>query len=160
LHRRDIIIIIKRMMVSVGTKHLSPFGCIEVRKLVWGRGNSGKPVIKYNVPLRSDGASFRIQHKGNSVGMGWGETKVDHSGGPGLPSVDLLAISQLLLEDIGGTAKDMKVVKISEGPPGSAPNIMGAESCFRIGKVIPEPDCMGNCHWPEGGIRHRGPVDG
>lgn len=92
--------------------------------------------------------------------MGWGETKVDHSGGPGLPSVDLLAISQLFLKDISGTAKDMKVVKISEGPPGSTPNIMGAESCFRIGKVIPEPDCMGNCHWPEGGIRHRGPVDG
>lgn len=91
--------------------------------------------------------------------MGWGETKVDHSGGPGLPSVDLLAISQLFLKDIGGTAKDMKVVKISEGPSGSAPNIVGAESCFRVGKVIPEPDCMGNCHWPEGGIRHRGPVD-
>jgi hypothetical protein len=62
-------IIIKMEFVVTVSKELVPGRCIEVWKTSWVTSNGGEPVVIYDMELRSDGSSVKVQNKRNGGAM-------------------------------------------------------------------------------------------
>ena len=92
--------------------------------------NGGKPIIKYNMILGSDGSCFKVQHQRRGAGVDRGESHQLAQVGTSLPTRYLLAILQLLLESVDWASKHMQIVELGLWEPGLGEYIMrGKTGC-------------------------------
>ena len=89
--------------------------------------------------------------------------------GARLPMWKLLAIGDLLVEDVDGTSPNMEVLELGVGPPSLGEDIVGAQTRGLVGHLVvqqdgmlyghgPEP-CVGDVRPMDGRVEHHGPCD-
>ena len=137
-----------------------PLWCAEV----WQRrrigGDGGKPVIEDDMELGSNCASVEAEDKGDRGCMFGAHADKDLSLGARFPTWKLLAIGDLLVEDVDGTSRNMEVLELGVGPPSLGEDIMGAQTRGLVGHLVVQQDGMLYCQGPEPCVGDIRPVDG
>ena len=110
--------------------------------------------------LSGDASSVRIQEERNCGCMIRREAEADVPGGAWLPTGNLLAIRNPLVQHIARAAPNHEVVELGMWPTLTGEEIFWRESAVHFGKVVVEKHRMIHSHWPQLGIGHFRPMDG
>ena len=110
------IIIVREVLVGTFAEEVLPLRGAEVGQGCWVRGDCCEPVIEDDMKLGSDGSSVKAQNEGDSGGMLRAHANENLSLRAGLPAWQLLAICDLLVEDVNRTPPHVKVLELRVGP--------------------------------------------
>jgi hypothetical protein len=102
---------------------MAPFRAVEVGELQWISHNRSKPIIECHMELRGDVAGLQIEDQRDRTGVAIADTDVDTAFRTGLPSRDLLASRDSVIEDVDRTAPHMDVSKLGLFPAGSSEDV-------------------------------------
>ena len=106
------VVVIGEVLVGTFAEEVLPLRGAEVGQGRWVGGDCCEPVVKNHMELRSDGSSVEAQNEGDSGGMLRAHANEDLSLRAGLPAWQLLAVRDLLVEDVNGAPPHVKVLKL------------------------------------------------
>jgi hypothetical protein len=151
--RRDFLSLIVfigwKVLIGGFTEQGVPIGAVEVGELGRISHNCSKPIIERHMELRSDGAGLEIQDKGNRTRVPIAHPHVHVALRPRLPSRDLLAARDSVIEDVDWTAPHMEISKLCLRPAGPGEDIDRGETALLRGHTVPDIDSVSNSHRPE-----------
>jgi hypothetical protein len=146
----DVIVLIGRKVLIGGfTEEGVPVGAVEVGEFGWIGHNSCEPIIEGHMELRSDGPCLEVQHQGDRTRVPITHPHVHVAFRARLPSGDLLAARDSVIENVNRTAPDMKIAKLCLRPAGPGEDVDGREPIFLRGHAVPNIDGVSNGHRPE-----------
>jgi hypothetical protein len=106
---------------------MAPFGAVEVRELQRIGHDRSEQIIEGHMELRSDVAGLKIEDQRDRTGVPITDANIDTALRAGLPSRDLLASRDSVIEDVEKTAPHMDVPKLGLFPAGSGEDIHWGE---------------------------------
>jgi hypothetical protein len=146
----DFIVLISRKVLIGGfTEQGVPLGAVEVGELGWIGHNSGEPIIERHMELRSDGPCLEVEDQGDRTGVSIAHPHVHMALRPRLPSRDLLASRDSVIENVNRTTPHMEISKLCLRPASPGEDVDGRETVFLGGHTIPNIDSVSNSHRPE-----------
>lgn len=153
-------VLILNILVFRFTEQLLPLRAVEVGKLLRSAGHRGKPVIKHHMVWGGDGPGARVEHSRSGGQMFVGNTNKDNTFAFGLPSWQLLSISNALVQKVGRRSPDMNVMEAALGLASGCEDIHGRQSSRRVGHAVVDVHGIVNGQGPKRGVGHFGPVGG
>jgi hypothetical protein len=160
-HCLDFIILVGwKILIRRFTEEGVPIGAVEVGELGRISHNSGKPIIDRYMELGSDGACLEVEDQGDRTRVPITHPHVHVALRSRLPSRDLLAARDSVIENVNRTAPHMKISKFCLRPPSPGEDVDGGEAILLRGHTVPDIDGVSYGHWPELRIGDGGPVNG
>ena len=157
---RGDVFVIKNVLVSAFTEEFVPFISAEVGHLLGINCDRGKPIVKDDVKLWSNGSCVEVQDKWDTGGMIGTQANEDLTFGPGGPTWEFLSVGDLLVQDIHRASPYMMVVEFGMRPSGFGEDVVGTDACRGIRHVVVEKDGVIHCQRPEASVGDVGPMDG
>jgi hypothetical protein len=149
-NRLNLIILIGReVLIGRFTEEGVPVGAVEVRELGWIGHNGGKPIIEGHVELRSDGSCLEVEDQRDRTRVPITHPHVHVALRARLPSRDLLASRDSVIENVNRTAPHMKISKLCLRPAGPGEDVNRRETVPLGGHSVPDIDSMSDSHRPE-----------
>jgi hypothetical protein len=152
------VVVVEDVLVRRIPKEPNPFIRLKVGQF-GVRGNGGEPIIKHDMKLGCDCSRVHAEDKGNSAGVHQGVSHVHGALGAGLPTGNLLAVSDCRVQDVDRATPNVKVMELPLFPSGSSENVTWGDSSVQTGDMIVQEDGVLNGHGPESGLGHVGPVN-
>jgi hypothetical protein len=121
--------------------------------------NSGKPIIERYMELGSDGAGLEIQDKGDRTRVPITHPHVHVAFRARLPSRDLLAARDSVIEDIDGAAPHMQITELGLRPSSPCEDVDRGETGLLGGHTVPNIDGVADSHRPELRVGNGWPVN-
>jgi hypothetical protein len=107
-HVLDFIILIGwKILIGRFTEEGVPVGAVEIRELGWIGNNCSEPIIEGHMELRSDGACLEVKDQRNRTRVSVAHPHVHVALRSRLPSRDLLASRDSVIENVDRTAPHM-----------------------------------------------------
>jgi hypothetical protein len=151
--RRDlldfIVFIGRKVLIGGFTEEGVPVGAVEVGELGRIGHNSCKPIIERYMELGSDGPRLEVQHQGDRTRVPITHPHVHVALRSRLPSRDLLASRDSVIENVNRTAPHMKISKLCLRPARSCEDVNRRETVLLGRHTIPNIDSVSNSHRPE-----------
>jgi hypothetical protein len=144
-----IILIGRKVLIGRFTEQGMPIGAVEVGELGRIGNNCSKPIVERHMELRSDGSGLEIQDKGNRTRVPIAHPHVHVALRSRLPSRDLLASGDSVIEDVNRTAPHVQISKLGLRPASPCEDIDRGETVLLGGHTVPNIDRMANGHRPE-----------
>jgi hypothetical protein len=149
-HILDFIILIGwKILIRRFTEEGVPIGAVEVGELGRIGHNSGKPIIERHMELRGDGAGLEIEDKGHCTRVPIAHPHVHVALRARLPSWNLLASRDSVIENVNRTAPHMEISKLRLRPAGPGEDVNRRETVLLGGHTIPNIDSVSNSHRPK-----------
>jgi hypothetical protein len=146
----DFIVLIGwKVLIGGFTEQGVPIGAVEVGELGRIGHNSGKPIIERHMELGSDRSCFEIQDKRDGTRVSITHPHVHVALRARLPSRDLLASRDSVIENVNRTTPHMEIAKLCLGPAGPGEDVNRGETVLLRGHTVPDVDSMADGHWPE-----------
>jgi hypothetical protein len=160
-HVLDFIILIGwKILIGRFAEEGVPVGAVEIGELRRIGHDSGEPIIEGHMELRSDGPCFEIQDEGDRTRVPITHPHVHVALRARLPSRDLLASRDSVIEDIDGAAPHVKISKLGLRPTRAGEYVNRRETVLLGGHSVPDVDSMADGHRPELRVGDGGPVNG
>jgi hypothetical protein len=99
--------------------------------------------------LWSDGSGLKIQHQGDCARVPITHPHVHGALQVWLPSRDLLASRDSVIEDVDRTAPHMEIPELGLGPTGPGEDVDRRETILLGGHTVPDVDSVPNSHRPQ-----------
>jgi hypothetical protein len=146
----DLIILIGwKILIRGFAEEGVPVRTVEVWKLGWISHNSGKPIIERHMELGSDGAGLETQDKGDRARVPITHPHIHVAFRARLPSRDLLASRDSVIENVNRTAPHMEISELRLRPAGPCEDVNRGETILLGGHTVPDVDSVSNSHRPE-----------
>jgi hypothetical protein len=126
-----------------------PIGAVEVGELGWISHDSGKPIIERYMELGSDGACLEVEDQGNRTRVPIAHPHVHVALRSWLPSRDLLASRDSVIENVNRTTPHVEISKLCLRPSGPCEDVDRGETVLLGGHTVPNIDSVSNSHRPE-----------
>jgi hypothetical protein len=160
-HVLDFIVLIGwKILIGGFTEEGVPVGAVEVGEFGRIGDNCSKPIIERHMELRSDGSRLEIQNERDHTRVLITHPHVHVALRTRLPSRDLLAAGDSVIEDVDRTAPHVQISKLCLRPAGPCEDVDGRETFLLARHAIPNVDSVSNSHRPELRIGDSGPVNG
>jgi hypothetical protein len=149
-HVLDFIVLIGwKILIGGFTEEGVPVGAVEVGEFGWISHNRCEPIIERYMELGSDGPRLEVQHQGDRTRVPITHPHVHVALRARLPSRDLLASRDSVIEDIDRAAPHVQISKLGLRPAGSGEDVNRGEAVLLGGHTVPDVDRMANGHRPE-----------
>jgi hypothetical protein len=146
----DLIILVGwKILIGGFAEEGVPVRAVEVGELGGISHDGGKPIIERHMELRRDGSGLEIQDKRNRTRVPITHPHVHVALRTWLPSRDLLASGDSVIEDIDRTAPHVKISKLGLRPACAGEDVDRRETVLLGGHTVPDVDGMSYSHRPE-----------
>jgi hypothetical protein len=151
--RRDllgrIILVGRKILIGGFAEEGVPVGAVEVGELGGISHDGGKPIIERHMELRSDGSRLEIQDKRDRARVPITHSHVHVALRARLPSRDLLASRDSVIENVDRTAPHMEIPEFGLWPARPRKDVDGGEAILFGGHTVPDVDGVSYSHRPE-----------
>jgi hypothetical protein len=146
----DLIVLIgRKVLIGRFTEEGVPVGAVEVGELGWIGNDCSEPIVERYMELRGDGSCLEVQHQGDRTGVSIAHPHVHVALRARLPSGDLLASGDSVIEDIDRAAPHVKISKLGLRPACAGEDVDRGETVLLGGHTVPNIDGVSNRHRPE-----------
>jgi hypothetical protein len=146
----DLIVLIGRKVLIGGfTEEGVPVGAVEIGEFGRIGHNCSKPIVERYMELRSDGSCLEVEDQGDRARVPITHSHVHVALRARLPSRDLLASRDSVIENVDRTAPHMEISKLCLRPPSPGEDVDRRETVLLGGHTIPNIDGVANGHGPE-----------
>jgi hypothetical protein len=146
----DFIILVGREILIGGfTEEGVPVGAVEIGELGWISHDGGKPIVERHMELRSDGSGLEIQDKRDRTRVPIAHPHVHVAFRARLPSRDLLASRDSVIEDVDRTAPHVQISELCLRPSSPRKDVNRRETVLLGGHTVPDVDSVSYSHRPE-----------
>jgi hypothetical protein len=144
-----IVLIGWKVLIGRFTEEGVPVGAVEIRELGWIGDNCSKPIVEGHMELRGDGSCLEVQHQGDRTRVPITHPHVHVALRSRLPSRDLLASRDSVIEDIDRAAPHVKIATLRLWPARAGEDVDGGEPILFRRHTIPNIDSVSDSHRPE-----------
>jgi hypothetical protein len=149
-HVLDFIILIGwKVLIRRFAEEGVPVGAVEVGELGWIGHNGCEPIIERYMELRSDGSCLEVEDQGDRTRVPITHPHVHVALRARLPSRDLLASRDSVVENVNRTAPHVEISKLCLRPAGPCEDVNRRETALLGGHSVPDVDGVSNSHRPE-----------